>query len=123
MNAEEYLRHRAQENVDLGKNRQVINLEEAREKADANNFLSEVRSDLRINSIYYPVCSQDAVLEPVFTGKVTYLDSSILRHDAGKKGIIGDFTNPPIEIADASFDAAFIKDIHLHLTEEGQLSS
>ena len=97
--------------------------EEAREKAEANNFLSNLKSDLRIGSIYYPVCSQDATLEPVFTGKITYLDKKIKRHDAGKLGLLGDFTNPPPEIIDGAFDAAFIRDLHLHLQEAGETST
>lgn len=40
-----------------------------------------------------------------------------------KKGLVGDFMNPPPEISNASFDAAFIKDLHLHLKEtEDRLS-
>lgn len=120
MNAEEYLAHQAQLRVDTGRNRMPSTLEEAREKAEANNFLSSIKSDLGIRSIYYPSCSQDTTLEPVFTGRTTYLDRVIKRHDAGTKGIVGDFTNPPPDIQDASFDAAFIRDLHLHLAKEEQ---
>lgn len=120
MNPEEYLRLKAQHSVDTGANRHPSTFKEAAERADANKFLSNLKSDLRIGNIYYPGCSQDTALEPVFTGKITYLDKKIERHDAGKRGLLGDFTAPPPEITDGAFDAALIKDLHLHLQEDGQ---
>ena len=123
MKVEEYLVQMAQHNVDTGRHRFQSSIEEASEKADANNFLTNIKSDFRINNIYYPGCSQDTALEPVFTGKITYLDRDILRHDAGKMGLQGDFTKPPTQIADNFFDAAFIKDLHLHLQEEGETAT
>jgi hypothetical protein len=121
MSAEEkYLVDAAQRRVDTGRNKAPLSLNEAREKAEANSFLSDLKSDLRIGTIYYPCCSKDTTLEPVFTGRITYLDRAVERHDAGRLGIVGDFTNPPPEIEDQSFDAAFIRDLHLHLSEPGQ---
>lgn len=113
----EFLNHQHQKEVDSGRNKIPKSLSEAVEKAEANSYLSNVRSDLRINRIYYPGCGSDATLEPVFTGKIAYLDHAIKRVDAGKMGFVGDFITPPAEITDLSFDAAFIKDLHLHLLE------
>lgn len=84
MTPEEYLVHHSQEKVDTGRNRFGMTIEEVRNRAEANSFLSNIKSDLHIGSIYYPGCGQDSVLEPVFTGKVTYLDRIINRHDAEK---------------------------------------
>lgn len=119
MNAEDYLKQVAQRGVDTGRNRFPANIEEARRKAEVNKLLSEIKSDLKIKSVYYPGCGQDSTLEPVFTGRITYLDRSIQRVDAGRHGLVGDFLTPPPEIADYSFDAAFVKDLHLHLDEDG----
>lgn len=121
--AEEYLERMAQQRVDTGRNKSSSTPEEARKKAEVNNFLSNLKDDLGIRNIYYPVCSEDNVLEPVFTGKVTYLDRKIKRHDAGKLGLLGDFMDPPPEITDGAYDAAFIKDLHLHLQEDGITST
>lgn len=124
MSAEEYLTRMAQCRVDTGRNKFALTLNEAQERAEANSFLSNVKSDLRIRQgIYYPGCGQDTVLEPVFTGKITYLDRAVRRHDAGKLGLIGDFMNPPPEIVDGIYDAAFIKDLHLHLYENGETAT
>ncbi len=120
---EEFLRIKAQHNVDTGSNKGPSNFAEASEKAEATNFLSNLKSDLRIGNIYYPGCSDDSILEPVFTGHITYLDDRIVRRDAGKLGFLSNFMSPPKEIVDNSFDAAFIKDLHLHLKEDGQTAS
>lgn len=111
----EFLSAIAQRHVDTGRNKSPRSVSEAQERAEANSFLPEVKKDLKIKSIYYPGCGEDTTLEPIFRGNITYLDGTVFRSDAGKKGFIGDFTNPPEEIADKSFDAAFIRDLHLHL--------
>jgi SAM-dependent methyltransferase len=122
-NPEEFLRDAAQRSVDTGRNRFPSTRKEAVERATATKFLSDLRSNLAIKNIYYPGCSADTTPEPAFTGLLTYLDRNILRRDAGRFGLLGDFINPPQSVRDNSFDAVYISDLHLHLPDEGNHSS
>jgi len=109
-----YLAKRAQGNIDTGRHKSFSSAETAAEHAEETNFLGRVKDDLRIRSIYYPGCSQDTTLEPAFQHRqITFLDKAVLRRDA-PNAFKGDFTDPPEEIEDGSFDAVFVKDLHLH---------
>lgn len=109
--AEAYLVRQAQLLVDTRSTRQVTP-EQKRKFTLAGIFLNRIKSMYNIQSIYYPGCSYENILESAFKPEeICYLDKNVRRTDA-IHAVIGDYLQPPFPFE--TFDALFLNDIHLH---------
>ncbi len=111
LEAEAYLTRQAQHIVNT-RNMLPLTPEQKRKFTVTGIFLERVKNIYDINSIYYPGCSSENILESAFTpDQIYYLDKNIRRTDA-PHAIIGDYLHPPFPFE--TFDALFLNDIHLH---------
>lgn len=101
-----------QEDVDAGRNKPST-YAERQAFARSGFFLGSVKKFYGLDSIYYPACSGESVLESAFFPReIFYLDIAIRRNEATGTAVVGDMMKPPF--APGTFDSAYIQDLHLH---------
>lgn len=101
-----------QKDVDVRRNKPST-YPERQAFARAGLFLGSVKKFYGLDSIYYPACSGESVLESAFSPReILYLDIAIRRNEGTGNAVVGDMTRPPF--SPGTFDSAYIQDLHLH---------
>lgn len=86
-------------------------LNEKRERFVTRNFISRASAFYPMDRIYYPACGKDTILTDALPDSTVYYIDNTIKHRKDGVFFYGDYRDAPFE--ENSFDALFLKDIHL----------